>query len=78
MICDRYGCDNIMCDTYISGIGHICDDCKAEFKREFASYVSMDIQVETLLKQFMHTEPVSSRDGEAIIDEYFNEYTNNL
>lgn len=24
-----------MCDTYITNIGYLCDDCKSEFKEQF-------------------------------------------
>lgn len=30
--CFRSGCENIMCDVYISGVGYICSDCEREFK----------------------------------------------
>lgn len=32
MSCHRNGCTNIMCDTYVLGLGYICSDCKDEFK----------------------------------------------
>ena len=31
LACDRRGCDNIMCDTYIPTVGYICNECKEEF-----------------------------------------------
>ena len=27
MPCSRKNCTNILCDTYIDGIGYICDSC---------------------------------------------------
>ena len=29
--CVRNNCQNIMCNTYIDGIGDICDECVIEF-----------------------------------------------
>lgn len=43
--CDKRGCTNIMCDTYIPNIGYICDDCKDEFE------TYMDDKPKTNLKQ---------------------------
>lgn len=31
MSCNRLGCNNIMCDINVSGIGYICYECKDEF-----------------------------------------------
>ncbi len=35
MSCHRKHCSEIMCDTYIDGIGYICHDCKVEFKTHY-------------------------------------------
>lgn len=32
MSCNRIGCSNIMCDTYIETIGYLCASCQDEFK----------------------------------------------
>ena len=32
MACDRKGCDNIMCSTYIDSFGYMCEACKRDFR----------------------------------------------
>ena len=34
MSCNRKSCENIMCDTYISQVGYICNDCQSEFQEQ--------------------------------------------
>jgi len=36
MSCHRKCCENIMCDTYIDGIGYVCNDCQTEFKGHYS------------------------------------------
>lgn len=38
MECSRNSCKRILCDTYIDGIGYVCNDCQKEFKR----YISIN------------------------------------
>lgn len=75
MMCSREGCYNIMCDTYIQGIGHICEDCKRDFRAQFAPYVVRNGQMPMLLERFMRTEPLDRETGAGIIEEYFKEHT---
>lgn len=30
LACNRYGCENIMCDLYTDDFGYICHECYAE------------------------------------------------
>jgi hypothetical protein len=32
MPCHILNCENIMCDTYIDQVGHVCTDCQTRFK----------------------------------------------
>ena len=77
MSCNREGCNNIMCDTYIEGIGYICFDCQAEFKQSLPNTIMLvDIRIiELLLKRFMHTEKGTYCDNDTIINEYFKSKT---
>jgi len=55
MSCFRKGCENIMCDTYVSGIGYICYDCKGEFEYRYPDKYSENKLLKKLEK-FMDTE----------------------
>lgn len=39
MACQKNNCRNILCDTYIDDIGHICNDCKEDFKKWLLSTI---------------------------------------
>ena len=32
MSCSKDDCTNILCDTYIQGVGYICTECQQDFK----------------------------------------------
>jgi len=54
--CFRTGCDNIMCDVYISDIGYICWECEREFKNyleEKNIEVTTEYEIKRELKKFM-------------------------
>ena len=91
MSCVRDGCQNIMCDTYINGIGYICYDCQHEFKKYL---IEKDIHAKTeseysralkefteseysrALKEFMETEKDDYRGGDELSpDEFFRNHT---
>jgi hypothetical protein len=50
MSCCRAGCNNIMCDTYSSVHGYICNECLIELKQFTLDCVNID------LYEFMATE----------------------
>lgn len=43
LACDRYGCENIMCDFYSHTYGYLCRECKTELENtamiDFASFM---------------------------------------
>lgn len=79
MACYRKNCDNIMCDTYISGIGYICYDCQIEFKHYLEDRNKERLfegEIKKLLEKFMETEKISYEDEVLISpDQFFNKYT---
>lgn len=80
MGCHRNGCDNIMCDTYVNGVGYVCRECQSEFKLYIESsgiFVETEGEIKRELIKFMETEKDTySKGKEMNIDEFFNEYTN--
>jgi len=77
--CSRNACNSIMCDTYVSGIGYVCNECQLEFKDYLSS---KDIKAETegdiyrVLKEFMKTQKGYYTQGnEMSVDEFFKSYT---
>lgn len=77
MECGRTGCNNIMCDTHVDGIGYICNECQEEFKTYAAhNLISNDSDMEYLLRRFMQSYKDSFNDYNAEkIDEYFKQRT---
>lgn len=79
MICSRHRCNNIMCDTYIPGVGYICTDCQSEFKKylqqEGINPVN-DAQMVKALIAFRETEQGIYEQPEGItVNEFFSKYT---
>lgn len=77
--CSRYDCPRIMCDTYVSSVGYICNECKEEFK-EYLSANSLNPQnegeIERELRTFMQTSKDTYFKGRDMsVDEFFNSYT---
>lgn len=78
MTCSRSGCDIIMCDTYVHGVGYVCTECKREFKN-YLLVEGINVRNESGIKyeliRFMGKikgkyENVDSFD----IDEFFRQY----
>lgn len=79
MSCSRSGCSNIMCDTYVEGVGYVCKECQAEFK-EFVNRLSekpeTEGQLQRQLKIFMDTEAGEFKQGNAMdVNSFFRKYT---
>ena len=58
LACSRKECDNIMCRTYITSVGYICDDCQIEFKDYLKSKGIVPMTehgIISSLKIFLHT-----------------------
>lgn len=77
MSCYRKNCDNIMCDTYVLGIGYVCNDCKNQFKtyleRKGLNPKTMS-EIHEELEVFMKIPKTEEDDREATIDQFFNHY----
>jgi len=77
MACDRKGCSNILCDTYVSSVGYVCGSCKYEFKEWLEtrnSYPSTEKEINDELKIFMATDVDSFKDSPKMsVDEFFKE-----
>lgn len=78
--CSRIGCDSIMCDTYVDGIGYICPGCQEEFKEFLKIKGWSPSSFKAILgdlKEFMETEKGSYADDPTsyTIDEFFRNCT---
>ena len=78
MGCHREGCGNIMCDTYVDGIGYVCSECQREFKdyleREGLTPAT-EGEIKRELQKFMATEKDSFVKGkEMTVNEFFNKH----
>jgi len=78
--CSRDGCDNIMCRTYVYGIGYVCDECQDQFKQYLKSKhtsIHSNHDIEEELKNFLEIdkdnfEPRHDFDNQ--IDTFFLSY----
>lgn len=79
LTCSRYACYNVMCDTYIHGVGYVCHDCQTEFKeylRAKGLTPTNEGEITRTLNEFIKTEKDSFNDGPDMdIDEFFRSNT---
>ena len=74
--CDRYGCENIMCDRLIlNGVFYICNSCYSELLKYKYSWPAemKKSDVERLIREFMDS-PVDTHKAlksEEIDDEFY-------
>jgi len=60
--CSRPYCERIMCDTYVKGIGYVCEDCQKEFKEYISKekiHLNNNQNINEELEKFMETKKVS-------------------
>ena len=78
MSCYRPGCEGIMCDVYVDGVGYVCSECEREFKiylERHGIHPESEGDFRMALKMFMKTEKDDYVDGgEMDLDEFFNQY----
>lgn len=79
MSCSRSACENIMCDTYVNGIGYVCNDCQKEFKQYLNKEgieATTETEIHTSLEVFMETTSFYYPQRiEMNVDEFFKSYT---
>ena len=80
MSCSRKNCDNIMCDTYISSVGYICNECQKEFKTYLNdNSISTKTEADIIknLKTFisLSKEETFNSNKEITVDKFFSENT---
>jgi len=63
LTCDRFRCDNVMCDRYSYHYGYICNDC-------FDELMNSTLGIET----FMLTRPNREYNNTNRIEELNNEF----
>lgn len=79
--CDRNGCKNILCDTYIPDIGCICNECQQEFRENFIqNFGEYSIERSVILNElhiFMETpKPVRYSNSLTSVHDFFDDYNN--
>jgi hypothetical protein len=74
MNCSRKGCDNIMCDTYVSEVGYICNECKQEFENKYPGFESKRKLLKKLEK-FMNEEKKYAEEITIRTYDFFKEFT---
>lgn len=78
MACSRRGCENIMCNVYITRIGYLCNHCLNEFTEKYSSSVTNIDEVFDLLDDFTNHSKVytdeEKESGESIIRGFIDSY----
>ncbi len=77
MACSKNGCESVMCDTYVPGVGYVCFDCQARFKAFLDSrgvHPQTHGELKALLHVFMETE-MTEETPVVDIDEFFQSHT---
>lgn len=82
LTCYRLGCDNVMCDVCVDGIGYICYECESEFK-DYLEEKEIDTisegQMKRELRMFMATIKGEFTEGEQTnVDDFFDSYRRDL
>ena len=77
LACYRVGCENIMCDVYVDGVGYVCWECEKEFKEHLEDEVlsvETEGEIRRHLKMFMSTDKDYFDVGDAMnVEDFFNE-----
>lgn len=74
--CIRKGCERIMCDTYVDGIGYVCTECQEEFKDYLNTKNSSNLNqwgIKEELEKFIHTYKGVYKKNISV-SEFFNNY----
>lgn len=72
--CDRTGCENIMADYHVHGIGDCCQECVDEFKETFYSGGDVRFSFERFMTS--QKERLYSHQQQKV-DEFFEPYKRN-
>lgn len=76
--CSRPDCPHIMCDTYVSGIGYVCNECRKEFEDYLQTEClspNTEGEIKNELKKFMATDKGKYEKGkEMTLNEFFKQY----
>lgn len=78
LACSKVGCESVMCDTHVPGIGYVCRDCQESFKRWLVvtgGYPDNELKLYCQLKQYMEIEKSHNRSNLMDLDEFFNKHT---
>lgn len=81
MTCNKRGCDNILCDTYVQSVGYVCSECKEQFKRWLQGQTPLYLDSNSFIlykfDEFMQTEKGNTQilsDVSDVVDDFFNSY----
>lgn len=79
MSCSRKSFNNILCDTYINSVGHICNECQQEFKDYLKSEcinLATERDIEKQLEIFMETDKgYNEKSRQMDVDDLFRQHT---
>lgn len=80
MECSRTGCTSILCDTYVDGIGYVCNGCQYSFRNRIDNKFHGVQQTSKVLlkelKKFMSGDGVIPKQKKKAItvEEFFKQY----
>lgn len=73
--CNKNECENILCDTYIEGIGHICNECITDFKKHLEKNELSPNKYQSIMRElrFYMCLPKQKNDFPITVDEFFKQ-----
>jgi hypothetical protein len=76
--CSKRDCESIMCDTYVGGVGYVCQDCQDEFIIYASAIQSFNSEeIPYYLEMFMRIPKTHVNWNEVgdTIKDYFKQHT---
>lgn len=76
MSCHRKDCENVMCDTYIQQVGHICWECQSEFEEKYGQRkLSKGKLIKKLIKFMESPSAIEGSSDVVEVSEFFRSHT---
>lgn len=78
LACSKVGCESVMCDTYVPGVGYVCRDCQERFKEWLkyrVGYPCTPAELKDDLYEFLSQDKSLENQDGIDIDEFFKQHT---
>lgn len=73
--CSCHDCENIMCDTYVPGVGHICQDCQNIFKEMYKGQHLTNSEMVYELNKFIAIRKMYRDEVKTTPEQFFEKFS---